>query len=105
MDGFVFIAALFATFLIVAVIGIGKRLDSREIETGVEHPLMFPLIILCGFIMLGGLYYAEVHPIIAHMVAVITGFAAGCGFLLVASWTVRFLKGVPPPQRYRPPED
>ena len=44
MDGFVFLAAVAATLIVVIVISVGKRIDRTADQP--EHPMMFPLILL-----------------------------------------------------------
>ena len=90
MDGFVFLAAVAATLVVVIVISVGKRIDRPADQP--EHPMMFPLILASSCFVLAGVYFADVHPVIGNTVAIITGFAACCGALLLASWLVRFLK-------------
>jgi len=105
MDGFVFVAAMLATLLIVTVFGIGRHLNRVQEETGVPSKWSDVLLFGGAGLFLAGFYFMDAHPLIGHTVAIITGFAACSGFLLVGGLLVRVLRqGLQksPPHRQQP---
>lgn len=92
MNGFVFISAILATWLIVGVIVVGRSLQRKELETGIEPKGSDAFIFGCCAVVLGGLYFSSAHPVIAYTLAIVTGFAAALGFLLVGGLIVRALR-------------
>ena len=83
-----FLAAICAFLIIVAVVGLGRTLDSAK---GKESPWMFPLILVCCGLVLFGRYYSDVHPIIGNTLSIVTGSLVGYCFLLGGSLLVRFV--------------
>lgn len=99
MDGFVFAAAIFATWIIAAGYALGRRGHFIEKETGVAPKWADAMIFGAVGVMLTMLYFANYHPIIAHMLFIVQGFIVALVPMYFVRYLLRPLRVEPRPKR------
>lgn len=102
MEAESFPAAIIASWLIVAAIGIGTKLARQENKIGIEPKWATPFVFGCIFLVCALWYFEDVSPVIYHIASDLIGALIGLGS---AYFGLRFVDSLRrgPSQRQEPP--
>ena len=101
MDGYIFLAAICSTWLILLFLGVGNRLHRSELRAGATPKGATPLIFSgCAVGLLLVMTY-HLHPFLWAMMAILVGSIVAMGLAHFASLVARSLRREQRPKQPR----